>query len=119
MLKLLADHSCYFNIICLQESWMGENDNYNLINFDGYELFKKDFDPELSRHGGLLTYINKNTKVDSHKILNTNTSYEGLLLHISLKNNKKISILNIYRPPRNLISNYQDFFSDYIPKIKI
>ena len=96
---------------------MSEKNNYNLINLDGYKLYKKNVETKLSKHGGLLTYIKNTIKVKSFEILKNNKSFEGLLSHLVFDDNKHISILNVYRPPRNNNVNFEEFFSEYIPKV--
>ena len=117
LLKILSDHSCFFSVICFQESWLSTNDNYGLYKLDGYKMFKKDFEIKLSKHGGLVTFIKENIEVDNFKVLNKNNTYEGLLTKICLNNKQKLAILNVYRPPRNNNSNFQDFFLEFIPKL--
>ena len=112
----LGKESCFFDVICLQESWLSNMDCYDLFQFDGYKLYKKDLDNNCSKHGGLITYIKDSVKVENFEIINNYKSFEGLILNILL-NNKKFSVLNLYRPPSNQERNFEQFFNEFIPEI--
>ena len=41
ILQSLKNDSCFFDIICVQETWLNQLDNYNLFNIEGYSMYKK------------------------------------------------------------------------------
>ena len=114
ILQNLKHKSLFFDCVCLQETWLSENDNYSLFNIDGYTLIKKDLEDSCSKHGGLLIYIKNDYPINNIEIISNKITFEGLVLKTKL-NDKIITIVNIYRPPSNVNRLYNKFIQDYIP----
>ena len=110
----LEDQSLHFDVICLQESWLSEEDNYNLFKIDNYTFYKKDVEVNCSSHGGLIIYVRNEICVNKIEFLRNRLTYEGIAITIKTAENKKIKIINIYRPPRE---TFDEFINDFIPTI--
>ena len=113
-IQILNNNSVYFDVICLQESWLSDKDNYNIFKINDYNLYKKDFEENCSTHGGLVVYIRKEICVSKVEPIFNKYTYEGMVVTVKTQNNKKVKLINIYRPPRD---SFDDFINDYIPTI--
>ena len=106
---LLEKNIC-ISAICLQETWIpsGQEHLADLYSLPNYTTVYHD--ASISSHSGLITYLHNNF---SHKILNTqipNKIWEGQFLEISgIKLKGKLTLCNIYRPPRST-NNQIDLF---------
>ena len=104
-LKQWKNLNCEFSVICLQETWLSDNSDTSLIQIDNYTLISKG--KTCSTHGGLLIYL-YNTY--HYKTILTNIKsdiWEGQFISVTTEQtNKKITIGNIYRPPRDINENY-------------
>ena len=117
-----------FDIICLQETWLSESSNTQLLQLAGNKMINQPY--KISSHGGLSIYIKENLKyklIDLQHLLISSTNRipssvedtnEKLFIEVSLptKNtngsDKKIIIGNIYRPPRDINENYVAFTNE-------
>ena len=117
ILTNLKHKSLYFDCIMIQETWMSKDSNYNLYHIDGYKLLKKDLEDDCSKHGGLITYIRDNYPISKTELISNRITYEGLLIKIKTDIGKILTLLNIYRPPSNVVRKYDDFINDFIPLI--
>ena len=98
------------DILCLQETWLTETSDYNQFNIDGYNLF---YQPAIcSTHTGLITYVNSSLQVSQLNLRDSNQLWESLILQITLNNNKKSIVNNIYRPPREDNRNLSAFIEE-------
>ena len=104
-------NQCQLGVICLQETWLNRN-NYHSpsLAINGYNFVFAD--SRISKHGGLGFYIKDdiNYKLRQDLIFQSNV-FEGFAIEIESKNEKYL-IINIYRPPRNIMHNFQDFNSE-------
>ena len=117
-----------FDIICLQETWLSETSNKQLLQINGYQMINQNY--KISSHGGLTIYVKNNYK---YKILNLenvlcnlpnevnptrSNTFESLFIELTLPskhvngNEKKLIIGNIYRPPRDINENYMAFINE-------
>ena len=87
----LISQSCQFDVICLQETWLSENDNYNLYNLNGYKLYRKNLETNCSKHGGLITYINESLNVTNTEVIQNKAK---LRLFFKMKNHRDFETLN-------------------------
>ena len=114
ILTNLNQHGCYFSAICLQETWLQDDVDLCLLQIDGYELISQG--KICSTHGGLLIYLRQEY---DYKILPLNKDseiWEGQFIEIHWNNlKKKIVLGNIYRPPRDLNENYNNFMKELEP----
>ena len=75
-------------------------DNYNLIS-QPYSC---------SNHGGLAIYLKKDYKYDVLKINGSESkTWEYQFIRVHLNNKRNVIIGNVYRPPRDLLENYNTF----------
>ena len=119
LLEYLNEKDCHFSAMCIQETWLKDNDDVSLLQIPGYQLIHQG--TRCSEHGGLIiylsdkfTYSQKNTFVSSNR-------WEGLFIDVFHENIKsKIIIGNIYRPPRrNNCNNEIDLFlEEFRPVVK-
>ena len=96
----------------LQETWLSDNSDTSLIQIDNYTLISKG--KTCSTHGGLLIYLHNTYH---YKTILTNIKsdiWEGQFISVTTQQtNKKITIGNIYRPPRDINANYQKFIDEF------
>ena len=99
-----------FSIICLQESWLSENDDLSLIQLTGYDCISQG--KSCSSKGGLLIYIDKRFDYEVKMNLNTYEHWEGQIIQITGGGlSQPVIIGNIYRPPRPSTENYNKFIN--------
>ena len=55
LLKYLNENNCTFSAICIQESWLKENDDTSLLEIPGYTLIHQG--TRCTNHGGLVIYL--------------------------------------------------------------
>lgn len=95
LLDRLAEHHCEISIICLQESWLGNDSDVSLLKIPGYELVNQPL--KISKHGGLIMYISNNLKFKNVASFNSNV-WENHFVEVSFDKHI-ITVGNIYRPP--------------------
>jgi len=80
-----------YDVICIQETWLKENKNYNL---SGYEIIRNDR-PANEQGGGVATFVRSGLKYSQ---ININSDLECIVLKLetSLGN---INVVNVYIPP--------------------
>ena len=109
-----------FSVICLQETWLDERADVNLLQIPGYNLITHS--KICSAHGGLAIYIREGLHYRNLTLEITNSAtriWEGMFIEITIPNyyshhqNKKIIVGNIYRPPRDILENYTEFISQF------
>ena len=101
-----------FSIICLQESWLSENDDLSLIQLTGYDCISQG--KSCSSKGGLLIYIDKRFDYEVKMNLNTYEHWEGQIIQITGGGlSQPVIIGNIYRPPRPSTENYNKFINEF------
>ena len=105
-LDLLSDNDIHLDVINLQETWLSEPDitNYDIFNIPGYKLIPQG--RKCGKKGGLVIYLKENYSYSIRNIYKESKHWEGLFVDISAENlPKKVTIANIYRPPRDNYSN--------------
>ncbi len=106
-----------FNLICLQESWLSENDATDHLKLDNYQLIPQG--KSCSSKGGLVIYLQ--TKFEYETIMKPNKydSLEEQVIKITKgRINKHLIIANIYRPPKDLNEKYRQFTNELMPILK-
>ena len=93
-----------FSAICIQESWLKQGQDSSLFQIPGYNLMSQ---PKVcSEHGGLITLLKKEYTHNVRGVYKSSDIWEGLFIDVFHENtNRKITIGNIYRHPRNNNSN--------------
>ena len=101
----LSNHEFYFSAICIQETWLPDNFDYDLFKIPGYQTIPQGY--KCGKKGGLLIYLQDHfTYTKREKLYVTSKHWEGLFIDVSHGDLAgKITIANIYRPPRNNNSN--------------
>ena len=117
ILKSISDSARPIDIICLQETWLSDNNlENNLYKIPGYRMIPMGFHTECSTHGGLLFYIKETISILKITKLNKFTSWEGLILKIKLEN-RIFNIFNVYRPPSSTVQQIDSFLQEYLEEI--
>ena len=108
---LKEKHNCEISIICLQETWLSETCDQNIYQLENYTLVT--LGHICSKHGGLAAYVHKNYTIKTLDYYKKSKVWEGLFFELTKSNqDKKIIIGNIYRPPKNLAANYEEFTNE-------
>ena len=110
----LASSGFYFSVIALQETWV--TSNLDIKNFSLPDYSTVSLNATCSSHGGLVVYINKNFKYKTLDVYTATETWEGIFVDISaggLPNN--VTICNIYRPPRDLNNQLENFLKSIGP----
>ena len=114
----LAINNVVFSAICLQETWIeGDNPDVSLFELDNYTSIP--LKATCSSHGGLLIYLHKNFQYNTRDFYSSTTNWEGQFIDIfgdELK--QKITLCNIYRPPRDRNDDIQLFINDLAPVLE-
>jgi len=102
-----------FNAICIQESWLCEDDDVSHLQLEGYHMI-----PQCcasSSKGGLIIYLQDRYEYEYKSKLRNFDSWEGQIIHVKKGKylNKSIDLANIYCPPKDLIENYTEFIQEF------
>ena len=104
LLQVLSDSNIYFSAIAIQETWLPENFDYSLYTIPGYNAIHHGY--TCGKKGGLITYVNERFTISKRDLYKTSNHWEGLIIDIMHDDlPKKITLANIYRPPRDNNSN--------------
>ena len=78
----LNTENCTFGAICIQETWLNDNDDVSMYNLPGYNMIHQG---NVCRgHGGLIIYQNdKYTHTVSKDLYKDSTVWEGISIDIS------------------------------------
>ena len=102
-------NNCHVSAICLQETWIRNDFDLAYFEIPGYNLIS--YPSSCSTHGGVAIYLNKCFDYKVLDLYNDSNVWDGLFIEVKL-NNKSLIIGNIYRPPRELLDNYNIFVED-------
>ena len=114
----LNESNFMFSAICIQETWLRHDQDTSLFEIPGYNLIHKG--KSCSEHGGLIIYLKEEFTYNYRKLYNQSNLWEGLFIDVFNEHiNKKITIGNIYRPPKFNNSNptIEDFMLELNPVI--
>ena len=101
-------HLLHISVICLQETWLREDSNIDLLSLENYNLISQS--KRCSAHGGLAIYLHENFNFKTVPSPIISDIFEGQFIQISEADTATDILLgNIYRPPRDLLSNYKSF----------
>ena len=113
----LAKNDFEFDAICLQETWIDDVSTISLYSLENYVMLP--LAATCSSHGGLLIYLHKNLTFVHRNLYIPNHIWEGQFIDISLhENDKKLTLCNIYRPPRDRNNDIDLFINDLSPIIE-
>ena len=122
-LSILDEKKLSFDAINIQETWVAAKDDKekelikHIYKIPGYDLVIRG--KTISQHGGLFTYIKDCYNYTERPLCNSRI-YEGLFIDVFSDNFlKKMTLVNIYRPPRNnnRISEINSFNEEIEPII--
>ena len=117
-LELLNNDDFQFSAICLQECWLDDGHNTNVLNIPSYQLVSKT--QQCSGHGGLVIYLHEDFTYTERESSSSDI-WECLTIDIHSENfDNKITLSNVYRPPRfnNCNSTVDKFISEFRPFLK-
>ena len=110
-LESLYKHKCQIDAILLQETWLtGKQCDENALkiyDIPGYHAVS--LGRKCGRKGGLMIYLRECFSYTLRDLYTTSKHWEGLFIDVTQKHNvklpNKITLANIYRPPRGNNSN--------------
>ena len=114
-IETLKQSNLEFSAICIQETWLAEGADISQIQLEGYTCISQGY--SCTSKGGLIIYLNKRFQyLDKNKLTGYNT-WEGQVIQVKKGEYlaKPVLIGNIYRPPRDLIENYNEFMDEITP----
>jgi len=105
--------TAHIDVITLQETWFDDNVDISYFELDNFDVIS--LDRRISKHGGLLIYINKQYSHKTLDLIPQSDVFEGLFLEIQDKQcaSHKYIIGNLYRPPHNVISELDTFIDEF------
>jgi len=113
----LKDKDFEFSAICIQESWLSENDATNHLFLENYTLIPQG--KSCSSKGGLVIYLHNKFTYENKMCLNNFETWEEQVIGVTKGGlTKSIVIANIYRPPNNLNHKYRQFIQELTPTLK-
>lgn len=105
--------------ICLTETWLGTSDNMLDYELEGYHPPFCQNRADSKHGGGVLTYIHKDIKCAKiDKNLSFKDEFNHCLATEIVLNNSKKTIINLYRSPNNLNTNFLEKFEVIMEKAK-
>ena len=105
------------DIICLQETWLLQNADLSIFALKGYSMVHQG--ARASKHGGVITYINDELEYSVIEYDGNLSTCDGLFTEIKLikptrgSENGTLVIGNLYRPPRDLVTDVQRFLTEW------
>jgi exonuclease III len=115
---LREEHKFMFSCICIQESWIKTEQDHSLFHIPNYNIINQP--KTCSEHGGLIIYLKEEFTYKTRHLHKQSKLWEGLFIDISNRNcAKKITLGNIYRPPRfnNSNSTLETFMDEMRPVV--
>jgi len=108
----LGNNGSSYDAICIQEAWLTDKINIQSLNIDGYNLIAKT--QSCGKHGGLVIYLKEEHQFKEVEMpCKYHSLWECQQVEISLESfHKKLRITNVYRPPRNLSEQKENFIED-------
>ena len=113
----LSSSDFFFSAICIQETWIRDSTvhthNFDIPNYSAVFL------PAVcSSHSGLVIYVHESFRYKIIDALNPSTDWESLFLEIDGGGlYRKLTLGNIYRPPRDRNSDIENFITTFTPFI--
>jgi len=108
----LENNGFYYDAVCIQETWLTDKIDAQSLNIDGYNLITKKL--SCGKHGGLAIYLKEEHQFKEIVMPSQyNNLWECQQIEISIgKFHKKLRLTNVYRPPRNLSDEQNNFIDD-------
>ena len=100
----LSNHSFFFGAICIQETWLPGNFDYDLFQIPGYQTISQGY--ICGQKGGLIIYLQDHFTYTKRDLYVHSQHWEGLFIDVHHDDlSEKVTIANVYRPPRDNNSN--------------
>ena len=113
-IHMVNENNLELSAICIQESWLSENDDYALVQLDNYTCIVRG--KKCSIKGGLIIYLHNKFNHTVLPILFTSPDFECQFIKVKGDGLiEPITIGNIYRPPRDLLENHTTFINEMTP----
>lgn len=96
LVSLLNISGCQFDLIGCSETWLHDSSFIDILNLDGYKLFRKDIVGK--QGGGVCLYVNSKLQA----IVCDNVDFgpsDSLFIDLNLLNSNKLTVGIIYHPP--------------------
>jgi exonuclease III len=114
LVEMLAESKIILGAICLQETWLSDKTDVNLFSLSGYTAIV--LPASCSSHGGLIIYIHDDFTFNVRDIYKKSDAWEGLFIDIYHTSfSKKLTLCNIYRPPRPRNDDIKSFINIFSP----
>ena len=114
LLTTLHESNLSFDMVCIQECWLDQKINSDLLHINNYKTFHQCPNPKCSTRGGLVCYVRDDLSCKVSLKCNKYSTWEGIFLEINFDKKSKLTIGNIYRPPHNENSiDFQTFLNDF------
>ena len=121
-LEILNKDGCFLDALLIQETWLTDNQcseeaikDYKIPGYHTISLGRK-----CGRKGGLIIYLKETFKFTLRDLYKTSLDWEGIFIDITHNHGEimpqKITLANIYRPPRS--NNSDDSIKLFIENIK-
>ena len=106
-LEILNKANCFLDALLIQETWLSdkqcEEKAIKLYNIPGYQTIP--LGRKCGRKGGLIIYLRDHYTYEPRPLYKDSTDWEGQFIDITEINKEKlkqkITLANIYRPPRD------------------
>ena len=110
-LSELHDENFNFSALCFQETWVKDGNGYSLLSIPDYTAIP--YAASVSSHSGLVTYLHKSFTYKQRQFTFRSDIWEGQFIDVfHPKFKRKITICNVYRPPRVTSQHIQLFLND-------
>ncbi len=116
-IEMLNQLKYSFSAICVQESWLSENDT-SQIQLEGYQCIPQG--KSSSSEGGLIIYLNNKFNHINKMTLSKFKTWKGQFIEVKEGEHltKPIIIGNIYKPPKDTLENYYELLTELEPIVK-
>ena len=119
-LSYLNENDIHFNALCLQETWLPDNNDTSQYDIPGYKSIHKG--KPCSAHGGLMTYLDEEYSYNLRDLMIASDLWTGLFINVQHEHlQHDITLGNIYRPPKKNDNNdvIQQFNAELRPIIDL
>ena len=107
-----------FDVICISESWLNDNDNINEFMLDNYDMVYKN--RKNKRGGGVLIYVVQSLKFKeiTEMTENIDNVYECISIEINMDRGKNIVITCLYRTTGTSIEVFLEYLENMLNLLK-
>ncbi len=105
--------------MCVPETWLSDEDDTSAFEIECYKMIPQG-SSDSTKGGGVIVYLLGKYEFEHKSKLTGYESWEGQNIYIRNENtlNKGINLINIYRPPNNLVDKCNEFIKEISPEIK-